>query len=251
MLLASAGALWSVQPAVADTQEAEVLLRAPKYAQENGAKASAPLDAKPDRVALPQAPTPIFVPRVSRGAPALRVGGASRGTNTRVAVRVLVPQYEEAALTASDQPAFPWHLSGSTEHSVNFTLVNPDQIDPVIDLTIPGPIRAGFHWIDLSAHDARLAVGHRYYWFIAIVTNPKRRSADIAARGSVERVSLAAALAAQIAAARPEERAGLFSRAGIWYDALEATRQLMPGADAKAQRNALLAQVGIEIEPAD
>ena len=43
-------------------------------------------------------------------------------------VLALVPEHDEAALTVLDQPTFYWHLSESTPHVVNFTLIEPTAV---------------------------------------------------------------------------------------------------------------------------
>ena len=174
--------------------------------------------------------SPVFIPRTSRGAPAARIGGASRSGSPGLVVLALVPQHDGAALTTTAQPTLYWHLSKPTEHAVNFTLIEPDAIDPILDVTIEGPFEAGVQEIDLTAHDASLETGRSYLWFVAVVPDPDRRSADIVARGAVERVLPQPDVEADDAVA--------LAKAGIWYDALAAT--------AGPQRTALLAQVGIE-----
>jgi hypothetical protein len=177
-----------------------------------------------------QATGPIFVPRTNRGAPASRIGGASRSGDESLVVLALVPQYDEAALTASAQPTFYWHLSQGTTHAVNFTLIDPDGYAPILDVTIPGPFEAGVHPFHLAAHGAQLKTGHSYHWFVAVVPNPDRRSADIVARGAVERVELPGTATSDAVA---------LAKAGIWYDAFDAA--------AGEQRSALLEQVGLEL----
>ncbi len=204
--------------------------------------------AKPPASERADEPMPIFVPRTSRGAPASRIGGASRAVGDSLVIRVLVPQIDEAALTLSEQPVLPWSLSRSTPHAVNFTLIDPERVEPLVDVTLPGPFEVGVHRIDLADYDARLEAGRRYHWFVAVVVDPDRRSADIVARGSIERVSSPAPLAAQIAAARPEDRAAVLAREGIWYDALETLHEQLPRDDARRKRDALLTQVGIDLD---
>ena len=203
--------------------------------------ASAPSERAPARM-------PVFVPRTSRGAPASRIGGASRSGGSGLVLRALVPELDEAAVTISEMPSLAWHLSAPTEHAVNFTLVDPDAVEPVLDLALPGPFEAGVHRIDLAAHGAKLALGKSYLWFVAVVRDPSRRSADVVARGAVQRVAQAAPLAAQIAGAAPDERAAVLAGAGLWYDALDTIQRRLPEELAREQQKALLAQVGIELE---
>lgn len=175
--------------------------------------------------------SPVWIPRTSRGAPAARIGGASRGVDSGLMVLALVPQYDEAAVTATAQPTLYWHLSKSTQHAVNFTLIEPNAVDPILDVTLEGPFEAGVQEINLAAHGATLETDRSYLWFVAVVPDPDRRSADIVARGAVERVVPEPDVKADDALA--------LAKAGFWYDALAAT--------AGPQRTALLAQVGIEL----
>jgi len=249
--IALAGISWLGQAAFADERPRDPVLVAEVVAADGKDAAAEPaaVSTKAPEANRSSASLPIFVPRTSRGAPASRIGGASRGVDPGLVVRALVPEFDDAALTLSEQPSLPWHLSKGTEHAVNFTLVDPQAVEPLLDVTIPGPFQAGFHRIELAAHGARLEAGKRYQWFVAVVPDPNRRSADVVARGSVERVVEPAPLAAQIAGASPEKRAAVLAKAGIWYDALEAIDRQMPDRRAVAQRDALLAQVGIEIDP--
>ena len=101
---------------------------------------------------------PVWVPRIRRGAPANRIGGATRGRNTEVTNQTLVPAIDEAALTLAAQPNLHWHLSADTPHAVNFSLLDPDRIEPMVDVMIPGPFQAGFHVLSLADHEAQFGV---------------------------------------------------------------------------------------------
>jgi hypothetical protein len=187
-------------------------------------------DAPPSTSAL-AVNSPVFVPRTSRGAPAARIGGASRSGSPGLTVLALVPEFDGAAVTVAAQPTFYWHLSESTGHVVNFTLVKPDAVDPILDVMIKSDFEAGLHEIDLAAHGATLETGQAYLWFVAVVPDPDRRSGDIVARGAVKRV-----------ASEPEievDNVVSLAAAGIWYEALAAANA--------PQRDALLAQVGIQL----
>lgn len=191
---------------------------------------------------------PVFVPRIRRGAPAYRIGGATRSFNAEVTIQTLVPEIDEAALTLAAQPNFHWHLSADTPHSVNFTLLDPDLIEPMVDVMLPGPFRAGFHVLSLADHQAKLESGRLYEWYIAVVPNPEKRSVDTVARGAISRVD-DAALASRVAEVEPAAVAELFAGAGIWYEALDALSQGVgqspDDASAQARRTALLEHVGL------
>ncbi len=214
-------------------------------------EASATEKADPSsRVATPSRPTtfPAFVPRVRHGAPASRVGGATRARGTAVTIQTLVPELDEAALTLAAQPNFYWHLSAGTEHPVNFTLVDPDAIEPIVDAMIAGPFETGFHSVSLADYEARLEPGRRYEWFVAVVPRLGSRSADTVARGVVLRVS-DPELALRVAEADPEAAAGLWAQSGIWYEALESLSERIGQSpkdpELHLQRSAMLEQVGL------
>lgn len=208
------------------------------------------IESSPQATATPpvNAAPPFFVPRIRHGAPAIRVGGATRGFNAEVTIQTLVPEIDEAALTLAAQPNFYWHLSADTPHSVNFTLLDPDLIEPMVDVMLPGPVRAGFHLLSLADHQAKLESGRHYEWFIAVVPNPEKRSADVVARGAISRVD-DAALASRVAQVEPAAVAGLFAGSGIWYEALDALsqggRQSPDDPSAHARRAAMLEHVGL------
>jgi hypothetical protein len=133
---------------------------------------------------------------------------------------------------------------------VNFTLVDPDAIDPVLDVTLPGPFAAGFHTTPLARHGGRLEVGKRYDWYVAVMPDPERRSSDSVARGAVRRVS-EPELESQLAGADSERALLLLASAGIWYEAMDTAQQRVEqrpdDPTTRAERDALLTQVGIEI----
>lgn len=78
------------------------------------------IEARPGRAGVVQPdgqsesaqPLPVYEPPL-RGAPASRVGGASRSLNSiGVALNVLAPDH--TGLTVREQPTFYWHLSDLT-----------------------------------------------------------------------------------------------------------------------------------------
>lgn len=200
------------------------------------------------------APAILWSPRTDRGVPALREGGATRGSGRGLVVITLVPQIDEAALTMSDQPVLHWYLSGDTADPVAFTLIDPDAVDPIVEVTVDGPHRAGVHGFDLAEHGVALKNGRRYEWYVAVVPDQDERSADTVARAAIERVA-EPELAGRVGRARNSaEEVQLLAAAGMWYDALDrAQRDVAESptdANARARFAGLLEQVEIEL-PAD
>jgi hypothetical protein len=153
-------------------------------------------------------------------------------------------------LTLAAQPRLYWHLSPRTTHSVNFTLLDPDVTDPVVDTIIKGPFEAGVHVLSLADYGVQLEPGGNYEWFVAVVPDPDNRSADSVARGVIIRVT-DAKLSSQVASSEPDSTTGLLAQSGIWYEALDlASRRMQKkpeDAGLRQQRDAMLQQVGLAL----
>jgi hypothetical protein len=115
-----------------------------------------------------------------------------------------------------------------------------------VETRIASPVKRGVHRVRLADYGVRLAAGVPYQWSVAVMLDPTRRSRDILASGTIERVKPAGELEPKLAGA------GLvswYAEAGIWYDALEAVSDLIersPGdATPRRYRAALLAQAGL------
>jgi hypothetical protein len=197
--------------------------------------------------APPPAPAPVYKPPL-RGAPRGRIGGGTRGAGADVIVlAALAPDH--SGHTASEQPSLYWSISSATRFPVEVTVVDARSTEPVLELTVPPPVQAGLHAIPLARHGIRLVEGVPYRWYVAVVPDPNRRSKDILAGAMIERVPPPEGLVERLARARPEERPAIYAEAGLWYDALSASSELIERAPEdptlRDQRAALLAQVGL------
>jgi hypothetical protein len=190
---------------------------------------------------------PVYKPPM-RGAPGGRVGGGTRGTGREAFVlSVLAPAH--TGLTTSEQPELFWYISSSSSYPVELTVVDPQKADPLLELRIEPPVAAGFHKVRLADHGVRLAPGVSYNWYVAVVPDAGRRSKDILAGGSIERVSPPDGLKAKIAQAQKSDVPSVYAEAGLWYDAVAALGELIDRAPTDRglldQRSALLRQVGL------
>ena len=210
----------------------------------------APEERSPGVSVSPPAQAPIWVPRIRHGAPASRIGGATRSQSESVTIRTLVPEVDEAALTLAAQPQLYWHLSPGTTHSVNFTLLDPDATDPIVDTIIEGPVQAGVHVVSVANYGVQLEPGRNYEWFVAVVPDPDNRSADSVARGVIIRVT-DPELASQVASSEPDSTTGLWAQSGIWYEAFDAASRRLQEKPKdprlRQQRDAMLQQVGLAL----
>ncbi len=107
-----------------------------------------------------------------------------------------------------------------------------------------------------SRRAVRLTPGVQYRWFVAVVPDPGRRSRDILAGGTIERIDGPEGLRTQVAQSSRERLPFIYAEAGLWYDALAAISELIErtpdNREHRRQRAALLAQVGLpQIEDAE
>ena len=160
---------------------------------------------------------------------------------------VLAPDH--AGLTASEQPSLYWQISTATTYPVELTIMDPRQIEPVLETRLAGPIQAGLHRVRLADYGVRLDPDVPYRWYVAVVVDPDRRAKDVLAGGVIERVTPSQDLRQRLAAAPREQVAAVYAGDGLWYDALTAASDLVeaaPGDPAvRRERAALLTQVGL------
>jgi hypothetical protein len=184
-----------------------------------------------------------------RGAPGGRVGGGTRGTGQEPAFVLSVLAPNHTGLTVSEQPSLFWFISSASSYPVELTLVDPGKTDPLIELKVNPPVKPGVHRVSLKDHNVRLAPGVSYQWYVAVVPDSNRRSKDILAGGSIERVASPAELTTKLSQASKSQAPALYAEAGMWYDALTAIGDLIEQSPQDTalvnQRSALLRQVGL------
>jgi hypothetical protein len=196
---------------------------------------------------------PIYRPPL-RGAPVGRLGGGSRGAGSEMPVLVaLVPDH--VGLTVQQQASVYWYLSKPTDHFVEFTLIDDQSIQPILEKRFGPPVQSGVHRVRLADDDVSLSPGKQYRWFVALVPDPEHRAKDIIASGGIELVALPETIKSRLSHADKTEAPCIYAEAGIWYDALAAICTLIddaPGDSAlRGKRAFLLEQVGLSDVPRD
>ena len=182
-----------------------------------------------------------------RGAPARRVGGATRGSgDTDLVLNVLAP--DQTGLTTQAQPTLYWYASKPTNTLIELTLISDTAETPVLSKNIvstPGGVQS----IDLASLGVTLTPDTEYEWFVSVVTNTSQRSKDMTSGGTIRRVAPDAAVAARVAAAGERAAPRIYAEAGLWYDAIGSLSRLIErnpaDAELRSMRAALLEQIGL------
>lgn len=182
-----------------------------------------------------------------RGAPARRVGGATRGSSdTGLVLNVLAP--DQTGLTSTAQPTLYWYASKPSTTTIELTVIADSAELPVLSTKLtasPG----GLQTIDLALHGVSLKPDTDYEWFVSVVTDATQRSKDVISGGSIRRVAADPALLARIAAANEREVPRIYAEAGFWYDAISTLSRLIANNPADTElrgwRAALLEQIDL------
>ena len=131
---------------------------------------------------------PVYRPP-SVGKPARTVGGGSRGPGDGFAdLYVLVPDH--VGQTVAEQPSLFWYVDEvpSTPVRVEFSLLDEDGIDPLVQASLDPVVRAGIQRVELSDYGVKLESGKEYEWSISLVPNASSRDKDIVSSGWIDRV---------------------------------------------------------------
>lgn len=187
-------------------------------------------------------------PRKGAPAPGLRRGGGTRGTNKSLPmISLLAPDH--VGFTLHEQPVLFWFTPTNHNLSYEFTLIADSAEAPLIEAKLPVPSRAGVQQIRLADYKAKLLPGERYRWSVALVMDPEEPSANVVAKGAIERINrdkLEHPLSSDMGKADAPRR---YAEAGVWYDALMAISDLMQSnpadAELRQQRASLLEQGGL------
>jgi hypothetical protein len=190
---------------------------------------------------------PRYVPPL-RGAPKVRVDGGSRGGTEELPVlMVIAPNH--TGLTTEAQPTLVWFQSKPSPVRLEFALMSDAELVPLLETNLDGSLPGQFHTIKLADHKVSLTEGKEYRWSLAFVPDLDQRSKDLVASGRIERTAPTAELRSSLEGSTPSDRVFVFSKEGIWYDAIAALTGMIErdpnNKQLIEQRNALLTQVGL------
>ena len=189
---------------------------------------------------------PLYQPP-SRGAPGGRVGGGTRGPSEAPVLYALVPDH--VAMTSEEQPQLVWYLSKTTSYPLEFTVVERDGVEPLLEVPLPSPLEPGVQILSLPEYDLKFEPGKTYQWFVSLVPDAAHRSQDIIAGGTLEMSQLPGGMAENVRQANPLDATKLFAKAGFWYDAMATISQSIQENPTRSElhdvRATLLEQVNL------
>jgi hypothetical protein len=203
--------------------------------------------AQPDAATTRPDERIVYVPP-PHSTPGMRVNGTSRGAaDDSPMVYFLSPDH--VGLTLQEKPTVLWYLSKATAAPCVLTLTQDNQPEPAIEIHLDGS-KAGVRRTDFHGQGFALKLNVQYQLSLALVQDPDHRSNDRYCSAYIERIEPSASFIAKLASrARPEDRAVVYAREGIWYDALAVLSDqidLHPGNDSsREQRADLLEQVNL------
>lgn len=187
-------------------------------------------------------PPPVYKPP-HRGEMRQRVGGGSRTSGDWPTPLVLSP--EHVAETVSASPSLFWFVETAPPDgaTVVLTIQDDESIEPLAEVELPVPERAGIQRVRLEEHGIELKVEVEYEWSISLVRDRAKPSmSDKTASAYIRRVAPPSEL--QIRSAHS------YAELGLWYDSLSEVSDGVDAnpADSTAReiRNGLLRQAGLD-----
>jgi len=181
------------------------------------------------------------------GAPATRIGGGTRGiAGEKAKILVLAPDH--TGLTTRAQPTLYWYQSLPTDNDIEITIVDDNEINPLLEKVIHSSKKTGIQSISLSKLGVTLKKDIEYRWFVALIPDKKHRSNDIITGGTIMRVDETRLGSSIPKSGTAAAQAVALAKSGVWYDAIDALSSEINktgNSQLKSTRAELLTQVGL------
>lgn len=176
-----------------------------------------------------------------RGAPAVRIGGATRSL-TRVvpAFTYLAPDHVGLSLRA--QPTLYWHAAMPPAADMLFRLSALDGVSPAVEHVLPAGACAGLYRVRLADLGVALRPDVDYRWQV-VFANGQGRASSVS--GWVRLGEAVPDFAERLRRGAPGERASMLADAGVWYDAVDELMAQKASPEASAALATLLTQGGM------
>ena len=184
-----------------------------------------------------------------RGAPAVRIGGGTRGVGSqKLELLVLAPDH--MAITYKKHPTLYWYISESTDAEFELTVTNRVGSKPILEKKLTQHSDVGIQQIDLSKTRTNLIPGIEYRWFISATSKGEQRSSDVVSSGTIMRLIPKTNLKNKIQTANDLDLLTIYSENSVWYDLIDTLSDMKnknpDDKDIREQYAALLQQVGLQ-----
>ncbi len=186
------------------------------------------------------------------GLPTYRRGGGSRGSclANRSELVALIPENAVGKTTTALPKLFFYIPQVNRSETITLEFVLRDRQDKLVYETFFNTDgKSGIVSVDLpeSGKSNELKINEQYHWYLSMICDPQNRSRDVVVEGWIRRVTLEPVIEEKLARAQPLERASIYQKQGIWYDALSTLAEQKQAADPrlKAKWTELLASVGL------
>ena len=176
-----------------------------------------------------------------------RIGGSSRGA-TGAEIQVLVIAPDHTGLTIRAQPTLYWYQSDPTDNDIEITIVDDNEIEPVLENKIKGSQITGIHPLSLKELDIKLKKNIEYRWFVAIINDQGQRSTDVITGGTIMRVDKSKVNNGVAFTGTARDKFSALAKAGVWYDAIDTISSEIDktgNAELTKTRDKILSQVGL------
>ncbi len=199
---------------------------------------SANPDASSPQIAQARRAIPVvFKPRKDAPRPRITAGGASRRnclTHANPSLQAIVPkQRREMTLTTVAYPTLLVYVPATSAPQAEFGLRDEeDNILLTISLDLPKEVQTKPMVLRLTVPNTALQAttglqeNKPYYWYFAVVCEPKNRFADAFVSQQIIRIPPDATLQQQLTTAKELDKVRLYAEAGIWYDAIAELAKL-------------------------
>ncbi len=209
---------------------------------------SSPTSTSPKKPPRKKPTRPVFVPPKAPSG-LTPVSGRRAGMGSRnncpavpIALTALVPLAEEQTvsktgkssmgvvegLTTSERPMFWFYVpyTSSTNLSAEFSLQDSTGMD-VYRKAIALPPKPGVIGVSLPNTVKPLQVGKRLRWYFKVRCQQQTASLPVYVEGDIQRINLDYSVTQQLkTAANPRQKATIYAKEGIWFDALNMLAQI-------------------------
>jgi hypothetical protein len=177
------------------------------------------------------------------------IGGFRAAPQGAPLITLLAPAH--LARTTSKNPRLFWHIDRVPDVGAFYLTISTVHGEESIveNLALAPPTKSGIQGIDLATLEVKVGKNEEYRWSIAHRLNPEAAPSTFAF-GWIVGVEPDAQTRARLASAQSGEKPDVLARDGYWYDALQATVELVEQYPldhrTQAALDALLEQGGIQ-----